>query len=73
MVSENIPYEAYLTELVQQEKLSDPPSQWAETVMDAVLSNRKDHNEAITAHGFDIRREAEKLQEFYVNAYEKIK
>lgn len=70
VVSDTIPKEAYLTDLVIAEKLSLSPDKWAEKILEVRDKPRTDRKNEITAHGFDIATEAVKLQEFYINAYE---
>lgn len=70
IVSDTIPSEAYLTNLVFAEKLSASPENWADAVLNKRNTPRTDRRAEIAAHGFDITTEAVKLQEFYLNAYE---
>ena len=70
VVSDTIPQEAYLTDLVTTEKLSSSPEKWAEKILEKRDFPRTDRRSEIAAHGFDITTEAVKLQEFYINAYE---
>lgn len=70
VVSDTIPHEAYLTDLVDSEKLSAPEEKWAEKILAKQAIPRTDRREEIAAHGFDITTEAVKLQEFYLDAYE---
>ena len=70
VVSDTIPHEAYLTDLVDSESLSAPAEKWAEKILAKRSIPRTDRRAEIAAHGFDITTEAVKLQEFYLNAYE---
>lgn len=70
IVSDTIPPEAYLTDLVFPQKLSASPEEWADAILEKRDIPRTDHSAEIAAHGFDITTEAVKLQEFYLNAYE---
>lgn len=70
VVSDTIPREAYLTDLVDAEKLSSSAEKWAEKVIEKRDTLRTDRHDEIAAHGFDVNTEAAKLQEFYINAYE---
>ena len=70
VVSDTIPQEAYLTDLVTAEKLSSSVEKWAEKILKKRDFPRTDRRDEIAAHGFDITTEAVKLQEFYINAYE---
>ena len=68
VVSDTIPHEAYLTDLVDSESLSAPAEKWAEKILAKRAIPRTDHRAEIAAHGFDITTEAVKLQEFYLEA-----
>lgn len=70
IVSDTIPPEAYLTDLVFSKKLSASPEEWADVILEKRNTPRIDRSAEITARGFDITTEAVKLQEFYLNAYE---
>ena len=70
VVSDTIPREAYLTDLVTAEKLSSSVEAWAEKILAKRAIPRIDRRAEIAAHDFDITTEAVKLQEFYINAYE---
>ena len=69
IVSDTIPPEAYLTDLVFSQKLSASPEEWADAILEKCNTPRTDHSAEIVAHGFDITTEAVKLQEFYLEAY----
>lgn len=74
VISDGVSPECILTnELVGVLALSDGPNIWADRVINQAGKARKDCGGEIARHGFDIRREAKKLQSFYVNAYEEIK
>lgn len=70
VVSDVIPHDAYLTDLVTPLSLSESPEAWAEKILEKRDTLRTDRRAEIAEHGFDITAEAEKLQEFYLNAYE---
>ena len=70
VVSDTIPREAYLTDLITAEKLSSSVEKWAEKILKKRDFPRTDRRDEIAAHGFDITTEVVKLQEFYINAYE---
>lgn len=69
MVSDAVPMECQLTDLLEQLPL-DSAELWAEQVLDAVRRERKDTYDAICAAGFDIAQNAKWLEEFYLDAYE---
>ena len=70
IVSDTIPPEAYLTDLIFPKKLSASPEEWADAILEKRNTPRTDRSAEIAAHGFDITTEAVKLQEFYLSAYE---
>lgn len=70
VVSDTIPHEAYLTDLVDSESLSAPAEKWVEKILEKRAIPRTDRRAEIATHGFDITTEAVKLQEFYLKAYE---
>lgn len=70
IVSDAIPKEAYLTDLVSEVSLSAPADSWAAKILEKRDIPRVDRCAEIVAHDFDIHTEAIKLQEFYLNAYE---
>ncbi len=72
IVSDTIPSEVQLTDLVAFEKLSSSADDWARTILKKKNTMRIDRHEEIASHGFDISAEAAKLQEYYLNAYEQI-
>lgn len=73
VVSNVIPPESYVTDLVFPLKLTDAPMKWAEVIQNKMNRCRADTSQQIAAHGFDIRSEACKLQQFYLEAYEQNK
>lgn len=70
VVSDTIPQEAYVTDLLSAESLSVSTGAWAEKVLEKRKCPRTDHSKEVAAHGFDIEVEALKLQEFYQNVYQ---
>lgn len=63
--SDEVPREARLTENVHYLSLSAPATAWAAAVLEARNFARKDMLESVRAAGFDIKQEAEKLEQFY--------
>lgn len=70
VISDAIPPDAHLTDLVRVMPLSDGAGAWAQALLDTRALPRTDHRAEIAACGFDITSEAKKLQEFYLHAYE---
>ena len=72
LISDCIPQECVLIpDLVKALPLTVAADTWAETALALRASPRTDRRAEIAARGFDIVSEAEKLQEFYLAAYEK--
>ena len=69
VISDRVPRESVLTDLVEQLPLGDAAA-WAERVLCAAAKEKKDTYEAICAAGFDVAKNAEWLEEFYLGAYE---
>lgn len=74
VISDGVSPECILAnDLVGVLSLSDGTDVWANRVIAQAGKVRKDCSGEVAAQGFDIRNEVEKLQNFYVNAYEEIK
>lgn len=72
LISDKVPSECVLTNgLVEKVPLSESPDVWAEKIIAKYGTPRTDRRTEIAAQGFDINTEAVKLQEFYINAYER--
>lgn len=70
IVSDTVPREADITELVERLPLSST-REWAEQIMRFKQGfQRKSTTEQIKRAGFDIRDTAQKLERFYLKAYE---
>ena len=68
IVSEAIPNEAYLTDLIEREYLSSSSSQWANRILKYVDGyDRRDTSDIIKSMGYDIKETTKWLQEFYIN------
>ncbi len=70
VISENIPNEVIITDLVEQMSLAEPAARWAERV---TAAGSKGHDKTIypqivTEAGFDIKKNAQWLQDFYLNS-----
>ena len=71
LISDKVPKECILTEgLVEVVSLHTSPEEWAEKALAVRILPRLNWRDVIAACGFDIKTEAVKLQEFYINAYE---
>ena len=68
LISERVPLECKVTDLVEQLPLSDGAERWANAAIRMAKTERKDTFEQIKAAGYDIHESAKKLQKFYLNA-----
>lgn len=64
--SENIPQEAIITSLVHQQSLNDGASIWARQILSLKNEKRADTYELIRKLGYDIKLNAEWIQNFYM-------
>lgn len=65
LISDKVPIECKMTELVQQIPLTASPEVWAEKAIEAAKLPRRDTYEEIKAAGYDIVENAKKLQTMY--------
>ena len=68
-ISDKVPLECKITDLVTQIPLQAPAEQWAEQILSAHHLERKDTYSQIAAAGFDIVERAEWLQNFYLEQW----
>jgi len=70
LVSEAVPNEAYLTDIIYSQSLKDDANKWSNAVLK--LKNKKKINTSmqILSSGYDIKEESKKLQSFYEKVYE---
>lgn len=67
LISDKVPIECSVTDLVRQIKLSELPEFWAEKAVKAARRNRKNTYEEIKTAGYDIQNNAELLKRVYLN------
>ena len=67
LISDKVPIECKKTELVTQIPLEASPDEWAEAVLSAAEAPRGDTLSRIREAGFDIRANAEWLQNYYLS------
>lgn len=65
LISDRVSSEAKMTDLAQQISLAESSELWAERAITASQTERINTIEYIRAAGYDIQKNAEKLQEFY--------
>ena len=69
-ISDKVSIECKKTDLVQQIPLSVGADTWAEIILKAQGTERRDTSEEIKRAGFDIQENAKRLQQFYLRAHE---
>ena len=67
LISDKVPIECKKTDLVTQIPLDASPAEWAEAVLSAAEAPRGDTLAQIREAGFDIRANAEWLQNYYLS------
>ena len=70
LISDKVPIEGKKTDLVTQIPLDASPAEWAGAVASAAETPRRDTLAQIREAGFDIRANAEWLQQFYISLQE---
>ena len=67
-ISDGVPTEGILVDdLVQVIPLKTSPEEWAEIILQNLEYERKDVSDIIRAKGYDIRENAKKLEEKYID------
>lgn len=69
VISDQVPEECIVTNLVKQQPLSDSVQGWLRTIDELKNVKREDQSKVIKAAGYDIKENAKKLQEFYLKVY----
>ena len=64
-VSDAVPEESAITELVQFRSLADPAEEWASWVLSRAGTPRRDMGKAVRAAGYDIAETSAWLEKFY--------
>lgn len=72
IISDKVPIECKKTDSVQQISLEKSAKYWAEVLLKASKSERRNTYDEIVSSGFDIRSNATKLLEYYINQYKEI-
>lgn len=69
VISDRVPPECIITDLVTQKSLQDSPESWADEILKHRTDSRELSYHKICKAGFDIEDNARKLQEFYLQKY----
>lgn len=67
-VSDAVPKDCMITDLVSQLDLSDPIETWVRAIMEGAEYERTDRTNQITQAGYDIENNARYLQDFYLRS-----
>lgn len=70
IVSDTIPKEAKVTELIEFVSLEKSAEQWANIIVNNLKYNRVDKTSELKASGYDIKQDIQWLQDFYLKAGE---
>lgn len=70
LISDKVPIQCKLTDLVRQIPLSAGADTWAQAVLNAAQTSRRDTADQIKTAGFDIAENAKQLADFYLSAWE---
>lgn len=65
LMSDRVPEECVVTDLVDVLPLTESPQKWAEKILSIVSRERCDHAAELNAHGYDISKQAQKLEDYY--------
>lgn len=68
LLSDRITTEALVTDLMQMKSIDAPPQEWAREILAADTGNRKSRVDEVRAAGYDVKRQAENLSDFYRRA-----
>lgn len=66
VLSDAVPEVCCMTNLVDFVSLEEPPSHWADIILEENTSSRMDHSSEIISAGYDIQKTADWLQVFYI-------
>ena len=71
VLSSEVADETKITDIVDFVDLEKSPAEWADTVLKWKSYQRTDVSEQITANGYNIKKEASVLQQYYIDCLEK--
>lgn len=70
LISDTIPPDCMITNLVEKKPLSDGAESWANKAIELSQMTRRNTYEEVKSAGFDITENAEKLSDFYIKQWE---
>lgn len=69
-LSDDITKETKVLDITKFMSLNNPPKEWADNILDDVKKYKRiDTSKEMTAKNFNIKEEAKKLEEYYLNLY----
>ena len=71
LISDKVPIDCKITDLVEQIPLDSSPEHWANKIIETRHYKRKNTLELIKANGFDVEENAKKLTDFYLSVSER--
>ena len=71
LVSDKVTREVGITKLVRYESIDESPECWADLMLEKALNmdERRSYAKKIAEAGFDVKRQAQKLQEYYLGLH----
>lgn len=69
IISDKVPADCILTDLVEQLSLSLSAEEWADKILSTEVGHRENYKAAIVNAGYDIDNNAEYLQDYYISKY----
>jgi len=70
LISDTIPSDCMITDLIEKKSLSDGAESWAKRAVELSQKPRRNTYEEIKSAGFDITENAKKLSDFYTSQWE---
>lgn len=67
VMSDTISSETVLTDLIRMNSLDDPAEKWADHCISLCRKNRRDYTDEITKKGYNISKEALRLEQLYLD------
>ena len=71
LISDKVPIECKVTNFVRQIKLTEPPEFWAKKIIEAAKMERHNTYDEIKTSGYDVKENANMMQQFYLNVLKK--
>lgn len=69
LISTQVPAECMITDLARRAPLGDSSEKWADQILDIMQMVRRDTSQEIANAGFDVIKNAGKLEKYYIDRY----